>query len=187
MKEKELIQKCKENDYKAQLEVYNRYKNALYNVSYRIVGRQHDAEDLLQESFLKGFNKIHLIKENVSLEAWLKRIAINTSLDFVRKRKREQWVEETEVLNTDLEEDEIDDFSEYSIDLIKECLNNLKEKYRIVLVLYMIEDYNHREISEMLNLKESTVRNQYVRGKNLLIEMIKNARKNEFKEVYPGA
>lgn len=159
----------------------------MYNVSYRIVKSREDAEDIMQESFVKGFEKIGQIKEELSLGAWLKRIVVNASLDRVRKRRREQWIEETQIADEDSEELELENYSEFSIELIKECLNNLKEKYRIILVLYMIEDYNHREISEMLNLKESTVRNQYRRGKNLLIETIQKAKKNEFKRLHTGA
>ncbi len=159
----------------------------MYNVSYRIVKSREDAEDITQESFVKGFEKIGQIKEELSLGAWLKRIVVNASLDNVRKRRREQWIEETQIADESSEELELENCSEYSIELIKECLHSLKEKYRIILVLYMIEDYNHREISEMLNLKESTVRNQYRRGKNLLVETVRKAKKNEFKRLHTGA
>lgn len=187
MNEKELIQKCKENQYSAQLKVYNLYKDMMYNVSFRIVQNRHDAEDIVQESFIKGFDKVHQIKEEVSLGAWLKRIAVNASLDLVRKRKKDYWVDEMHISEEETDEAEIEDFSKMTVKLIKECMNNLKEKYRVILALYMIEDYNHREISELLGLKESTVRNQYRRGKNQLIEMIQKTKKNELERLHTGA
>ncbi|MEQ6122752.1 RNA polymerase sigma factor [Pseudotenacibaculum sp. MALMAid0570] len=187
MNEKQLIQRCKENSYSAQLTVYNLYKDMMYNVSYRIVKSREDAEDIIQESFIKAFEKIGQIKEELSLGSWLKKIVINASLDAIRKRKREYWVEETQIADEETEELELDEYSEISVELIKKCINNLKEKYRVILVLYMIEDYNHREISELLNLKESTVRNQYRRGKNMLVESIQNIRKNEFKRLHTGS
>lgn len=156
----------------------------MFNASLRIVRNRHDAEDVVQESFMKGFRKIGDLKEEVNLGAWLKRIVINASLDLVRKRKKESWIEEAPV--QDVEDVEIENSSSISIELIKECLNTLKEKYRIILVLYMIEDYNHREISELLNLKESTVRNQYSRGKNMLLELIQKRNKYEFKGTHTG-
>ena len=150
----------------------------MYNVSYRIVQSREDAEDIVQESLVKGFQKIHQIKEELSLGAWLKRIVVNASLDCVRKKKKESWIEETRVLETDTVEREIEDDSQVTVALIKQCLSELKEKYRIILTL---------EISEMLNIKESTVRNQYRRGKNRLIDKLQKKNKNGFKKLHTGS
>lgn len=158
----------------------------MYNSSLRIVRNREDAEDIIQECFIKSFQKMSQIKEEVSLGAWLKRIVVNRSLDHIRKKKQESWIEETRILETESEELEIEEESNLSIERIKECINSLKEKYRVILILYMIEDYNHREISELLNIKESTVRNQYRRGKNQLIELLKNTKANGFKKVHTG-
>ena len=158
----------------------------MYNVSFRIVRNREDAEDIIQECFIKAFQKVHQIKEEMSLGAWLKRIVVNSSLDRVRKKKKESWLEETTILETETEELEIENEDEVSVQKIKECLSQLKEKYRIILTLYMIEDYNHREISELLNIKESTVRNQYRRGKNQLIDLLKNTKGNGFKKLHTG-
>jgi RNA polymerase sigma-70 factor (ECF subfamily) len=145
----------------------------MLNASYRIVANRQDAEDIVQDCFIKAFQKIHQIKEEVTLGAWLKRIVINASLDCVRKNKNESWLEETSILETKPEEEEKDSYTDVSVQKIKTCMNLLKEKYRIILNLYMIEDYSHKEISEMLEMNESTVRNQYRRGKNQLIQLIK--------------
>lgn len=159
----------------------------MYNTSVRIVRSREDAEDIIQECFIKAFQKMYQIKEEVSLGSWLKRIVINSSLDRVRKKKQEAWIEETHVLEVETEESKLDSYSEVSVAHIKECMNQLKEKYRIILVLYMIEDYNHREISELLNLKESTVRNQYRRGKSQLIDLLKKTQGNGFKTAHTGS
>ena len=169
---KNIIQKCKENTYSAQLEVYNSYKNMMFGSAIRILKDRAEAEDVVQDSFIKGFQKIHQLEDEANLGAWLKRIVVNKSLDVVRNRKKIVFVDETHILETKIDdEDEIEET--VSIDYIKECINKLKDKYRIILVLYMIEDYNHREIGVMLSLKESTVRNQYKRGKDQLLAMIK--------------
>ncbi len=159
----------------------------MFNTCLRIVKSKHDAEDIVQESFVKGFQKMGQLKEEINLGAWLKKIAVNTSLDFVRKRKNEYWIEESFIIEAREEEFLIDEEKGIAIQLIKDCLEDIKEKYRIILVLYMIEDYNHREIGEMLQLKESTVRNQYRRGKNILIEMIQKRTKNEIKRTHTSA
>ncbi|MDT7832168.1 RNA polymerase sigma factor [Flavobacteriaceae bacterium S356] len=184
MNERELIQQCKANHYPAQLEVYNRYKHMLFSSSVRILKSREDAEDVVQDSFIKGFQKIDQVKEGVTLGAWFRRIAVNASLDLIRKQKKVVWAEETNVLEKEYEDIEIEDDSGITVQLIKECINELKEKYRIVLVLYMIEDYNHREIGEYLNIKESTVRNQYKRGKSQLLELIQNKSKHELKRIF---
>ncbi len=158
----------------------------MFNACLRIVRSNHDAEDIVQESFIKGFQKIEQLKEETNLGAWLKRIVVNASLDFVRKKKKEQWIEESQNVEVKEEEFTIEEEKGVTIQIIKDCLEDVKEKYRVILVLYMIEDYNHREIGEMLNLKESTVRNQYRRGKNMLIEMIQKRTKDEFKRIHTG-
>lgn len=156
----------------------------LFSSSVRILKNREDAEDVVQDSFIKGFQKIDQVKEGVSLGAWFRRIAVNASLDLVRKQKKTTWAEETKVLETASEDIELEEDSDLTVDFIKECMHELKEKYRIILVLYMIEDYNHREIGEQLNLKESTVRNQYRRGKNQLLALIKNKSNHEFKRIF---
>ena len=174
MNEQKLIQACKKNVYAAQMQVYHLYKDMLYNSCLRILKNKEDAEDAVQESFIKGFQRMHQMKEEKYLGAWLKRIAINHCLDVVRKQKNTIWLEETLVLES--VENEIEDENEllFSVEKIKECIYQLKDKYRIVLVLYLIENYTHKEISSLLQLNESTVRNQYSRGKNKLLQLLKN-------------
>jgi len=144
----------------------------MFGVAIRILKNRAEAEDVVQDCFIQGFQKIHQLKEDANLGAWLKRIIVNKSLDVVREQKKIVWVEETLILETEIEigKDEIE--NDISIEFIKKCIDQLKEKYSIILVLYLIEDYNHREIAEMLNIKQSTVRNQYKRGKDQLLAMI---------------
>lgn len=172
MNTKQLIQKCKENNYSAQLEVYNAYKNMMFGSAIRILNSRVEAEDVVQDCFIKAFERIHQLKEDANLGAWLKRIVINKSLDVIREKKKITWVNETLILEQETaEEEEIE--NDVSVDFVKKCINQLKDKYRIVLTLYLIEDYNHREIGEILKIKESTVRNQFKRGKEQLLELLK--------------
>ena len=143
----------------------------MFGAAIRILKSRVEAEDVVQDAFIKGFQKMHQLNDETNLGAWLKRIVVNKSLDAVRKKNKIIWVDETKNLDSEnVTEDEVE--NNISISFIKECIKQLKEKYRIVIVLYMIEDYNHREIGELLNIKESTVRNQYKRGKDQLLKMI---------------
>ena len=173
MNEQKLIQKCKKNEYIAQMQVYHLYKDMMYNCSWRILKSREDAQDVVQDSFIKGFEKIHQKNETINLGAWLKRIVINQSLDLIRKRKKETWLEETNIVELIDETEDFENTTILSISKIKTCLLQLKDKYQIILNLYLIENYTHKEISEFLDLKESTVRNQYIRGKKQLQILLK--------------
>ncbi len=164
------------------MQVYNLYKHMLYNVSWRIFRNRQDAEDAVHDVFIKGFQKIHQLKDDANLGAWLKRIAINHSLDIIRKRKQ-IWIDDVEIVDTDVEEP-FDEDDSISIDFIKQCVDRLDEKYRIILILYLFENYTHIEISKHLKIKESTVRNQYRRGKIKLLQLIKHNKTHEFKNLY---
>ncbi len=183
MNEKELIQQCKENVYAAQIQVYHLYKHNMFNASYRILRSREDAEDVVQECFIKAFEKIHQVKEDVKLGGWLRRIVVNASLDVVRKKKYQLEWNDLTIVEEEVEEELDTNYSGVSIDTIKKSINSLKEKYRIILMLYLIEDYTHKEISEMLGLNESTVRNQYRRGKQQLVKQLKNT-DDEFRRAY---
>ena len=158
----------------------------MLNTSYRIVQNREDAEDIMQEAFLKAFQKMHQLKDSVSLGGWLKRIAVNMSLDKVRKKKKELWIEEvSKDISPDAEE-ELEITPAMSVDDVKKAINRLKEKYRIVLILYLLEGYNLREIAALLKLKESTVRNQFSRGKrNLVLEL--NKHQHEIRAIHKRA
>ena len=168
----ELITLCKENNQKAQFEIYNRYCKAMYNVAYRIVKDEHFAQDVMQEGFLKAFTRINDYKQEVAFGAWLKKIIINCSIDFYKKNNAFQM----EDLNKTLYKiEENDTFFSESIDLnslkIKEVLNtilDLKDNYRMVLTLFYIEGYDQEEISEILNISYANCRTTLSRAKENL-------------------
>ena len=146
----------------------------LYNVSLRIIKNQQDAQDMVHDAFIKAFQNIAKLENDLNLGPWLKRIVVNCSLDFLRKQKKLGWLQESYELQEEEEQTEMFEDHSLKIEDVKKAINALKDKYRIIIVLYLIEDYSHREIAEQLGLKESTVRNQYIRGKRLLREQLQH-------------
>ena len=174
MERPELIKACKNNNLKAQMQVYLMYKDMLYNVSLRIVKNKQDAQDTVHDAFIKAFQNISTLENDLNLGAWLKRIVINCSLDFLRKKKRLDGLQDSIESQKDEEDTEAFEDISLKVEEVKKAIYNLKDKYRIIMVLYLIEDYTHKEIAEQLDMKESTVRNQYIRGKRLLKQQLHN-------------
>lgn len=151
----------------------------MFNTSYRIVADAHEAEDVMQEAFLKAFDKIETYSGKVSFGAWLKRIVVNQSLDILRKnRHRLIPIEEAEMdVSEDKEENSIED-EKLKIELVQKSIEELPEGYRIVLSLHLLEGYDHQEIAEILQITNSTARSQYARARRKLLEIIKNKMNN---------
>ena len=168
-----IINNCKNNNAKAQMQLYNLYCQAMLNVAFRYTKDRFIAEDVMQEAFIKAFKNINNYKNEVAFGAWLKKIVINQSIDFIKKKKLELVAINEEVFKVENENDWNVD-SLISIDKIVEFINTLKDKYRLVLTLYLIEGYDHKEISEILNITENTSRTHLLRGKNQLKEALKN-------------
>lgn len=180
----DIIDRCREGEQKAQFQLYKLYYKAMFNASYRILNNRMVAEDVMQESFFKAFDKINTYSGKVSFGAWLKKIVINQSLDELKKNKiDDRFIEDEGVKLKELneEEDENDESEQkFNIDDIKEEINDLPDGYRVVLSLYLLEGYDHDEISEILNISSSTSRSQYTRAKNKLRkQLIEKNKHNE--------
>lgn len=170
----DIIDRCKSGEQKAQFQLYKLYYKAMYNTCLRIVNDSFEAEDIMQESFLKAFEKINFYKGEVSFGAWLKRIVVNHSLDEIRKIKLiTNSMEDSvyEIKEEEKGENNID--IQWKIEEIKKEINNLPDGYRIVISLYLIEGYDHDEISKIMNISSSTSRSQCARAKKKLIECLK--------------
>jgi RNA polymerase sigma factor (sigma-70 family) len=167
-----LIDRCREGESKAQFEIYKLYYKAMYNASLRIVEDEQEAEDIMQESFFKAFDKISTYKNEVSFGAWLRRIVVNTSIDTLKKR-RLVFIPIDEALGIKSETDEESDYSLETIEQLKDAIEKLPDGYKLVLTLHLIEEYDHDEIANMLGITASTSRSQLARAKQKLIEIIK--------------
>jgi len=141
----------------------------MYNVCLRMVGSQVDAEDVMQEAFLNAFTKIDTYQGVVSFGAWLKKIVINRSLDYLKKRKVK-----FEELNEKIPDEEpvSIDISEIQMEKLKNAIQRLPDGYRVVLSLYLLEGFDHEEIAQILEISNVSSRSQYMRAKLKLREML---------------
>jgi RNA polymerase sigma factor (sigma-70 family) len=167
-----IIERCKNGDRSAFQELYNLYAKAMFNISLRILNNRNEAEEILQDSFLKVFAKIDSYDKTYAFGAWLKRIVINGSLDVLKKRKV-NFVSLDEA-HYSHEEDSEEDESLYEIEMLKRCIAELPDGFRAVLTLFVFEEQSHKEIAALLNISEGTSKSQYNRAKKKLIELVKN-------------
>ncbi len=170
----DIIEQCKQNNRKAQMQLYNQYCNGMYIVAKRFLKDANDAEDVVQESFIKAFSKLHQYKAEVTFGAWLKRIVVNKSIDFLKSKKQHLVeLDQVHLKVIDTPEDNkwlVDDA--ITLNDVKHAINKLPDKYQYVVMLYLIEGYDHQEISEILNISEVASRTQLSRGKVKLQELL---------------
>lgn len=181
MKKKEnlntIISDCLRNNRKAQEDLFKLFYGKMLGVSMRYTKDQDTAKDIVQTSFIKAFNKLESFDRDGNFENWLKRIVINTAIDNIRKAKKAPYVND---LNEDYalfnEDDTEDDFelSEIRTELIMEAIQKLSPAYQTVFNLYVIEEYSHKEIAEMLNISEGTSKSNLSKAKVNLKKMLKN-------------
>ncbi|MEN8789122.1 MAG: RNA polymerase sigma factor [Flavobacteriaceae bacterium] len=166
-----LLEWCLEGRQSAQLEVYNRYYKAMYNTSLRIVKDSAEAEDVMQEAFLKAFTKLHTFKGEVTFGAWLKRIVINHSIYQYRKQHQRNETSLDDKLYKVEDNDEIvsdHESTKRKAQKVMETMSRLKDNYRVSLTLHLIEGYDYEEISEIMDISYANCRTMISRAKESL-------------------
>lgn len=173
-KEKELVQRVQRGDRKAQYIMYKQYVDAMYHTVLRIMNNTTDAQDVVQECFVKVFEKINSYRGDATIGAWIKKIAINTAINALRKKKRnlEYSSEDISESRDIVEEDTTDNL--LSSKKIHAAVLNLPSGCRAVLNLYLFEGYSHKEVADILEIAESTSKTQYRRAKLLLRSTLKS-------------
>lgn len=175
---KNIIEACKKGKDKARYELYQLYSKAMFNVCFRMMNNREEAEDMLQEAFTQAFLKLHTFRYESSFGAWLKRIVVNTCINAINKKKVEIMYCE-EVYQHDRAENAEEPELEYSVNDVRRAMEKLPEGGRMVFSLYLLEGYDHVEISQILNISESTSKSQFMRAKRRIVEVLKeNNRKN---------
>ena len=168
-----LVKKCLSDDKSAQKLLYQKYVRAVYSNIIRIVGNKNDAEDLLQETFIKVFSKLNTFKGESTLGAWIKRIAINVGLNHMRSKKNVFWnsIEDEEYRLKEIKEESDDRLP--NVKKVHETIKGLPDGCRVVFSLFSLEGYQHKEIAQILNISESTSKSQYQRARKLLQQRLK--------------
>lgn len=174
MVQSELIERCRQQDRKAQMVLYNKYCDAMYYVAYRFMKSSAEAEDVMQEAFIKAFAKLHQFTGDVTFGAWLKRIVINKSIDALKAKKMQTIAINEQILTTvdEAEDWKVEDGT--TLEEIKNAIEALPEKYKYAVMLFLIEGYDHNEISEILNITSVASRTLVHRGKKKLQEKLKH-------------
>ena len=166
-----LIERCKKSDKNAQLQLYKAYYKAMYNTAIRILKDSFEAEDVMQEAFLTAFTKLDSYKGEVAFGAWLKRIVINKSINQFRKNNRYEMAKMEIVPENEIEE-ELFETNKFHPKTILNAIQNLKENYRIILTLHLIEGFDYEEIQQILNYTNENVRTTILRAKKKLKQVL---------------
>lgn len=171
---KEIVKACASGDRQAQFELYRLYSKAMYSICLRMVGNSGDAEDLLQQSFIDVFTKLDTFRHESSIGSWIKRIAVNNCINFLKKRRLSTLGLNEEKAAALLDDHPNDDSSDdhLTVAAIKDAVARLPDGYRMVFSLYLFEGYDHIEIAQILNISEATSKSQFSRAKQKLREML---------------
>lgn len=169
--EKHLISSCRKQCPKAQKSLYEAFAGKMLVVAMRYTKGRLEAEDVLQESFIKIFKNISTFREECSLEVWIKRIVINTALKQNRSKLYLFPALDVQDLGEDYQES-TECLSQLHYEDLLAMVQKLAPRYRVVFNLYAVEGYQHYEIAEMLGISEGTSKSQYSRAKQILKEMI---------------
>jgi RNA polymerase sigma factor (sigma-70 family) len=171
MTEEAIVKGCLKNDKTAQRELYNRYSSKMLAVCYRFAHNREDAEDMLQEGFIKVFLQIHTFENRGAFEGWIRRIVVHTCINILKKNKKfNESVDIIHATGVQVREESVPAIIQAK--QVVECIRLLPIGYRTVLNLYAVEGYSHREISNMLDIEESTSRSQYTRAKAMLEDIL---------------
>lgn len=174
--EAELVDKCVKADMHAQKQLYITYSPKLYVICCRYTSCREEAKDVLQDSFIKIFHNIKTYKQRGSLEGWLKRIVVNTALSKYKQTKKRVVSYSAEIENLgEFASDEVvneEEFDHYDEPTLLGVISNLPDEYRMVFNLHCIENYSHKEIAELISIKEETSRIRLLRARKKIITML---------------
>lgn len=172
MTDSELIRGCIEENERSQKELFHKYAGKMLSVSQRYARNSMDAEDILQDAFIKVFDKIKQFKSDGSFEGWIRKIVVNSALKKYTLIRYDKEINGYEVKEKDESTTDASAYSQISEKELMNLINNLPDGYRLVFNLYVIEGYQHEEIARMLKIQAGTSRSQLVKARNMLKSQI---------------
>ena len=176
----DLIKGCIDGDRRMQEELYRRFSPKMYAVCLRYASNAEEAQDILQDAFIKVYKKLDSFRGDGSFEGWVRRIFVNTAIEHFRRKKYLQPVTEKEE-NT-IEGKYVSVLDELAEKDILQLITQLSPGYRTVFNMYVVEGYSHKEIGEMLGISEGTSKSQLSRAKAILQDLVKKYIENKDKK-----
>ena len=168
MTDEELIRGCVRDDQSSQRQLFHKYAGKMLAVCQRYARNPMDAEDIVQDAFIKVFDKLHQFKSEGSFEGWIRKIVVNTALKKYTVIRYEKEISGYEVKERDENTTEASAYSQITEKELLGLINNLPDGYRLIFNLYVIEGYQHEEIATMLKIQPGTSRSQLVKARNML-------------------
>jgi RNA polymerase sigma factor (sigma-70 family) len=170
---RDIIERSKKGNRQAQYQLYKMYSRAMFNICYRMMNDRSDAEDMLQESFSEAFRRLDTFRYESTFGAWLKMIVINRCINEIKRKKAQ--LEFFEDMSPFEDEEELTEEQGIGLspDKIKQAMATLPKGSRVIFSLYLLEGYDHQEISEIMNISESNSKTQYMRAKQRIKEILK--------------
>lgn len=178
--QKTLVIACASHDIKAKKMLYDLFAGKMFMVCMRYADNREDAEDILQDSFIKIFDNINKFRNDGSLEGWVKRIVANTAIkQYYKKNTMYPIVTSVEHVNEDSEEEDFMDklSADNSMEELLQMIQNLAPRYRMVFNMYAIDGHSHSEIAQLLGISEGTSKSQLSRAREILKNQIKEKQK----------
>ncbi|MGK4567561.1 RNA polymerase sigma factor [Flavobacterium sp. 3HN19-14] len=170
-----LIKKALQHDGKSEFALYNRYSGRMLSVCRNYISDLHYAEDVMVQGFTKVFENLGKFRNEGSFEGWIRKIMVREAIDFLRSRRQLHFsdIEEAETFTIQSEE------ADYDTEILQMMIDNLPNGYKTVLVMFAVEGYNHKEISEMLGISESTSKSQLFKARRMLQEQLSTKNNKE--------
>ncbi|MEI8192624.1 MAG: RNA polymerase sigma factor [Flavobacteriia bacterium] len=174
---RQIVEACIRNDRRAQQTFFKMYQGKMMAVCFRYISDRDSAQEVLQDGFIKVFDKLEMFDFRGSIEGWMRRIFSNTAIDAIRKAKRNPFLSDKDTdfktpTENPLEEKEELEALHLKYEIAKECVNKLSPAYRAVFNLYVFEEYSHKEIADILGISEGTSKSNLSKARVNLQKML---------------
>jgi RNA polymerase sigma-70 factor (ECF subfamily) len=176
---KEIVSGCLRNDRKSQEQIFKLFYGKMLGVCMRYTNDRDTAQEIVQDSFIKVFEKLKSFDNSGSFEGWIKRVVVNTAIDYIRKSKKDPFLTDNDNdfrlggVDPTIESEELE-LKDEKAEIIMEAIQKLSPGYRAVFNLYVIDDYSHKEIAETLGISEGTSKSNLSKARVNIQKMVES-------------